>query len=163
MLGQEFGLAHRLQESNLLRLACPREIIFLISVKPRDVLLYLWRERRLSQKFGPRSCTHSRHQFVRAKCFPIEIARGAQVRIKLLVVILIKLLYVDSQTLQHVFRNLAVLAWTLDGLRAAVCQQQPSADVKFVASRVSAKVVVTVQNQNSRAHSLMLAIEIRRG
>src|SRR5258708_12169175 len=154
MLGQEFGVAHRLQQSNLLRLAFPSEIIFLIRVKPGDVLLYLWRERRLGKKFGPRSCTHSRHQFVRAKCFPIEIARGAEVRIKLLVVILIKLLYVDSQTLQHVFRNLAVLAWTLDGLRAAVRQQQPSADVKFVASRVSAKAAFTAYTQNSRAHPL---------
>src|SRR5260370_30423791 len=116
MLGQEFGVAHRVQPSNLLRLASPREIIFLIGVKPRDVLLYLWRERRLGKKFGPRSCTHSRHQFVRAKCFPVEIARGAQVRIKLLVVILIKLLYVDSQPLQHVFRTLAVLTPTLDRL-----------------------------------------------
>src|SRR5712671_3820290 len=163
MLGQEFRVAHGLQQSNLLRLAFPREIIFLISVKPGDVLLYLWRERRLGQKFGPRSCTHSRHQFVRPKCFPVEIARGAQVRIKLLVVIPIKLLYVDSQTLQHVFRNLAVLARTLDGFRAAVRQQQPSADCKFVASRVPTKVVVTVENQNSRALSLLLAIEMRRG
>src|SRR5258708_21133163 len=163
MLGQEFGVAHRLQQSNLLRLAFPGEIIFLIRVKPGDVLLYLWRERRLGKKSGPRRCPHSRPQFVRAKCFPVEIARGTQVRIKLLVVILIKLLYVNSQTLQRVFRNLAVLARTLQGLRAAVRQQQSSPDFKFFASRLPAKVVVTVKNQNSRALSLMLAIEMRRG
>src|ERR1051326_1092824 len=91
----------------------------------------------------------------------IESFTRTQARVKLSIVGLIKLLHIDSQFFQQALRNLAVLTRTLDRLRATIRKQQPTADFKLVSARMSAKIIVTVEDQDSRVFASMLAIEMR--
>ena len=99
MLRQKIRIANRFQQSNFLRLALPRQIVFLFCIQPRDIFLHGWRKWRFREKFGPRCCAHSGHQFVRAESFLVKKTPSSKARIESLIVILIKLLHVNSQVL----------------------------------------------------------------
>ena len=59
--------------------------------------------------------------------------------------------------------GIAVFSRALDRLGAAISQQQPAAEAKFVAFRVAAEIIVLVENQNSRALPGFFATEVRGG
>src|SRR5205823_7881825 len=68
---------------------------------------------------------------------------------------------IDAERGHQFVRFLAVRKRRLDARGAAVGDPQPAAGTKFIALRVSAEVVVVVENQDSRGRDPR-AIEVRR-
>src|SRR5207248_7250785 len=101
------------------------------------------------------------YQLVFAKRLFVKVTSRSQAGIQFLVVSFIKFLYINSEFVQNRFCNLAVFARTLNRLRPAIRQQESSAHFKFVTPRVSAEIVMAVENQNARAISPMFAIKMR--
>src|SRR6202034_771539 len=104
------------------------------------------------QELSPGRLTDARYQLVRSKCFFIEEnGAGKPVRaLEVLIVIFIEFLDVHIQLLQQFLRLLAVKTRPGNRLRPPVAKYRAVAHIIFVSSRMTAKIVMILKDQNAR-------------
>ena len=163
-LGQEIRVAGLRQLRLFLLQRHARQIVHFLRIQSLQIAPRYVTQRRLRQKLLPWDLPHARHQPVFPKCLLVIKHPGPQfVRgIQLLIVRLIKLLHFNPQLAQQPHRHIAVFRRTLDGLRPPITQQLAPTHFEFIPLRVSAKIVVVVEDQNFCPGPRQLAIEIRR-
>ena len=110
----------------------------------------------------PPKCLWADHQLVCAKRFLVEeyVRTQTERTIEILIHILGIRGDVNAQLADQALGDRAVWRGTLDGKRAAESNAKRIAHTKFIALGVAAKVVVVIKNENARALTHGLAIEV---
>ena len=92
----------------------------------------------------------------------MQAHRQILTRIEFAIVVIVEALRFHPEVFQQAHRLRRVLRGRVDGLTAAVPDQHLAIDGELVAARMSAKVIVIIQNQNAGIRLRLLVVARRR-